>query len=140
MKKTKQILLLTMLLTFSTYSFAQSILDSNNDTVAVVNNGLVVNSIGDPVGEFLTNGQVKNNIGELIGSIEGIQFKNLEGVLIGYLDENNNVYDINGDQIGSVQSQTIVYDSNNMIIGTSTSAIEPTKLAAYFFFFFNQIF
>lgn len=140
MKKTKQILLLTMLLTFSTYSFTQSILDSNNDTVAVVNNGLVVNSIGEPVGEFLTNGQVKNNIGELIGSIEGIQFKNLEGVLIGYLDENNNVYDINGDQIGSVQSQTIVYDSNNMIIGTSTSAIEPTKLAAYFFFFFNQFF
>ena len=140
MKKTKQILLLNILLIFSTCSLAQNIVDLNNDIIANINNGLIVNSIGEPVGEFLVNGQVKNNIDELIGSIEGNQFKNVDGVLIGYLDENNNVYDINGDQIGSIQSQTIVYDSNNMIIGTSTSAIEPTKLAAYFFFFFNQIF
>lgn len=127
-----------MLLIFSTYSFAQSIIDSNNDTIAIIDNNLIFNIEGDTIGEFLTNGEIKNKLTEtIIGTIEGSQLKNAEGNSIGYLDENNNVYDMNGHQVGKIQLQTLFLDSNNMIIGTSTSTIDPIKLAAYFLFFFG---
>lgn len=125
-----------MLLIFSTYSFAQSIIDSNNDTIAIIDNNLIFNVEGDTIGEFLINGEIKNKLMEtIIGNIEGSQLKNAEGNSMGYLDESDNVYDMNGHQVGKIQSQTFFLDSNNMTIGTSTSVITLVKLAAYFLFF-----
>jgi 5-fold beta-flower domain-containing protein len=138
MKKTKQIILLSMLLIFSTYLFTQSIIDSNNDTIAIIDNNLIFNVEGDTIGEFLINGEIKNKLTEtIIGNIEGSQLKNAEGNSMAYLDESDNVYDMNGHQVGKIQSQTLFLDSNDMTIGTSTSVITPIKLAAYFLFFFG---
>ena len=139
MKKTKQILFLSILLIFSTYSYAQSILDSSNDTIAIIDNNLILNMEGDAIGEFLTNGEVKDKLTQnTIGYIEENYFRNTENILIGYLDEQNNVKDINGNHIGKIHNQTIVYDLNDMVIGKSSSGIASTKLAAYFFFFFSK--
>ena len=45
---------------------------------------------------------------------------------------------MNNDKIGSVQTGLKVYDTGGAIIGEASSFVDAKKLAAYFFFFFND--
>lgn len=138
MKNLKNILfILPLLLSIEVYS--QTLIDANGDTLAVIDSeGVIKDAIGQTVGAFLANGQTTNAGSEIIGEIEGSNFKDASGALIGTIDTNNKVYDVNNDQIGEVQFGVMVVDANNHVLGRSTAVCDSKKLAAYFFFFFNQ--
>ena len=129
----------TLAILFTVNSYGQNITDANGDLMASINSsGMIKDGASQPLGEFSSNGEVKNAIGDVIGSIDGNQFKDPTGLVLGTIDANNNVFDMNNDKIGAIQNGLTVVDVNNDTIGTTSATIDSKKLAAYFFFFFNR--
>jgi 5-fold beta-flower protein len=138
MKTIKQIIFgLAIFTTMNIYG--QDLIDSNGDKVASINSsGIIVDGANQPYGEFLSNGNVNNAAGQLMGSIDGNEFKDPGGTVLGKIDTNNNVFDINNSKIGSIQAGILVIDANNHVVGRASAPIESKIMAAYFFFFFNN--
>lgn len=120
-------------------SFGQNIIDANGDIIGNIDNtGVLKNGINQLEGEFLSNGNITNAENHIIGKIDGNQFKNTSGEVVGTIDQNNNVFDLNNSKIGSIQAGLIVIDANNHVFGRTSEAVDSKILAAYFFFFFNK--
>jgi len=138
MKTIKKIALAAALF-LSVNSFAQDIIDANGDVIAKLDaSGVLTDGINQPLGSFLTNGEVRNAEDQLIGSIDGLQFKDAAGIVLGTIDANNDVFDLNNGKIGTVQAGLMVIDANNHVVGRASEEIETKQLAAFFFFFFNN--
>lgn len=139
MKSTKKLFLfIAVIMALSTTS-AQSIIDANGDTIATINAmGVILDSENLPYGEINSTGDVKNAIGETIGHIDGNTFKDLVGTTKGRIDASGNIYDLNDAQIGLIQFDLMVIDANNHLIGRSSAPMDAKKLAAFFFFYFNN--
>lgn len=132
----KTLFALMILMSMTTYS--QSIIDSNGDTIAsIYSSGIITNGIDQPIGGFLENGEVHNERGDLIGTINGNEFVGPTGVVVGTIDTNNQVFDMNNSLIGSIENGITILDANNDVKGRASAAIDEKKLAAYFFFFFK---
>jgi len=138
MKILKKVALVISIFT-ATNMFGQDIIDANGDKVAELeSSGILYDGDHVQVGKFLENGGIVNAEGLEIGSIEGYDFKDPMGTVLGRIDANNNVFDLNNSKIGSVQAGLMVIDANNHVLGRASSSIEATRLVAYFFFFFNN--
>lgn len=117
---------------------SQRIIDLNNDTLAFVDSiGIITDRSGQYLGEFSSNGEILDETDNLLGFIEGSEFKDPSGHVIGSIDANHIVYDINNMVIGSIDG-AFVKDANNMTIGSISSAIDEKKVTAFFFFFFTH--
>lgn len=139
MKTIIKTFLIATIILFTNNIKAQEIIDANGDIIATMNSsGILVDGVNQPLGEFSTNGDVKNGEGQIIGSIVGNDFKDAAGLILGSIDVNNNVHDMNNSVVGVIQAEVMVIDANNHVLGRSSAPIDSKKLAAYFFFFFGM--
>ncbi|MBL4667953.1 MAG: hypothetical protein JKY30_01660 [Flavobacteriales bacterium] len=133
----KKVILVLALFT-TIVGYGQDLIDANGDKVAEINtSGVILDGAGQTLGEFLANGDVKDLAGNIIGKIEGTEFKDSEGIVLGSIDTNNNVFDLNNSKLGTIQAGLMVIDANNHLLGRASASVDSKYLAAYFFFFFS---
>ena len=140
MKKTKQILLLSLLLICSINVFSQQIVVGEKDTVAMINSsGIVMDALGIKIGEITSAGVVKNAQGETLGNIVGNEFKDVSGIIRGekVVTVSETQIKIGGEVvIALIQSGNKIIDSHtNQVLINSVGTVSETQLIAYFLFF-----
>ena len=136
-------ILLALSLFFCSICFSQTLKDSNGDVLAIIDStGKIVdfNNYNYCIGQFSSNGAILDCDSILMGSIEENNFKNSNAVIIGSINQQDEIVDINNDKIGQliVETRLLVKDVNNHIIGQTESTANKKWVAAYYFFFFNQ--
>ncbi len=140
MKKTKQILFLSLLLISSINIFSQQIVVGEKDTVSSISSsGIVTDVTGNQIGEITSSGVIKNAQGETLGNIVGNEFKDVSGVVRGekVVVGNEAQIKIGGDVIiAIVQSGNKILDYHtNQVLINSVGTVSETQLIAYFLFF-----
>jgi 5-fold beta-flower domain-containing protein len=121
--------------------FSQTLKDSNGDVLAIIDStGKIVDLNNHCIGQFTVNGVVLDCDSILIGSIEENSFKNSNTIVIGSINQEDEIIDINNDKIGqlTVDTNLIIKDVNNHIIGQTESTANKKWVIAYYYFFFNQ--
>ena len=140
MKKTKQILLLSLFLICSINTFSQQIVVGEKDTVGIIHSsGIVTDALGLTVGEINPTGVIKNAQGETLGNIIGNEFIDVSGIVRGekVVVGNETQIKAGGEVIiATVQSGNKIIDTHtNQVLINSVGAVSETQLIAYFLFF-----
>ncbi len=132
----KKGILVVISILVTTISYSQYIIDANNDTIGFINPaGIIKDGSNTNLAKLLPNGDIQDDQNNPMGSIDGNNFKDPLGEIIGHIDSTNKVFDINNDQIGEIEEGIRVIDANHHVIATASSPVDPKKLAAYFFFY-----
>lgn len=140
MKKTKQILFLSLLLISSINIFSQQIVVGEKDTIAnISSSGIVTDVMNNQIGEITSSGVIKNAQGETLGNIVGNEFKDVSGFVRGekVVTGSETQIKVGGEVvIAVVQSGNIIIDSHtNQVLINSVGTVSETQLIAYFLFF-----
>lgn len=140
MKKTKQILLLSLFLICSINTFSQQIVVGEKDTVGIIHSsGIVTDALGLTVGEINPTGVIKNAQGETLGNIVGDKFIDVSGIVRGekVVAGNETQIKVGGEVIiATVQSGNKIIDHHtNQVLINSVGTVSETQLIAYFLFF-----
>lgn len=140
MKKTKQILFLSLLLISSINIFSQQIVVGEKDTVAnISSSGTVTDVMNNQIGEITSSGVIKNAQGETLGNIVGNEFKDVSGFVRGekVVTGSETQIKVGGEVvIAVVQSGNKIIDSHtNQVLINSVGTVSETQLIAYFLFF-----
>ncbi|MCW8898089.1 MAG: hypothetical protein OQJ96_01305 [Flavobacteriales bacterium] len=140
MKKTKQILLLSLLLICSINSFSQQIVVGEKDTIAnISSSGIVTDAMNNQIGEITSSGVIKNAQGETLGNIVGNEFKDVSGFVRGekVVAGSETQIKVGGEVIiATVQSGNKIIDTHtSQVLINSVGAVSETQLIAYFLFF-----
>lgn len=140
MKKTKQILILSLFLISSFNAFSQQIVVGEKDTLAMIySSGIVTDALGMTIGEITSSGVIKNAQGETLGNIVGDKFIDVSGIVRGekVVAGSETQIKIGGDVITSiVQSGNKIIDhQTNEVLMNSVGTVSETQLIAYFLFF-----
>ena len=140
MKKTKQILLLSLFLICSINTFSQQIVVGEKDTIAnISSSGIITDAMNNPIGEITSSGVIKNAQGETLGNVVGDEFKDVSGVVRGekVVAGNETQIKVGGEVIiGTVQSGNKIIDTHtSQVLINSVGAVSETQLIAYFLFF-----
>ncbi|PKP47551.1 MAG: hypothetical protein CVT95_05540 [Bacteroidetes bacterium HGW-Bacteroidetes-12] len=140
MKKTKQILLLSLFLICSINTFSQKIVVGEKDTIASINtSGIVTDAMNNQIGEITSSGVIKNAQGETLGNIVGNEFIDVSGIVRGekVVVGNETQIKMGGDVIiATVQSSNKIIDYHtNQVLINSVGVVSETQLIAYFLFF-----
>lgn len=140
MKKTKQILFLSLLLISSINIFSQQIVVGEKDTIAnISSSGIVTDALGMIIGEITLAGEIKNSQGETLGNILGNEFIDVSGIVRGekVVAGSETQIKVGGEVIiATVQSGNKIIDTqSNQVLMNSVGAVSETQLIAYFLFF-----
>lgn len=140
MKKTKQILFLSLLLISSINIFSQQIVVGEKDTIAnISSSGIVTDVMNNQIGEITSSGVIKNAQGETLGNIVGNEFKDVSGFVRGekVVTGSETQIKVGGEVvIAVVQSGNKIIDSHtNQVLINSVGTVSETQLIAYFLFF-----
>tara|TARA_R110002096_G_scaffold288357_1_gene482102 strand:+ start:3591 stop:4013 length:423 start_codon:yes stop_codon:yes gene_type:complete len=140
MKKTKQILLLSLLLICSINTFSQQIVVGEKDTIAnISSSGIVTDAMNNQIGEITSSGVIKNAQGEILGNIVGNEFKDVSGFVRGekVVAGSETQIKVGGEVIiATVQSGNKIIDTHtSQVLINSVGAVSETQLIAYFLFF-----
>lgn len=140
MKKTKQILILSLLLISSINIFSQQIVVGEKDTIAnISSSGIVTDVMNNQIGEITSSGVIKNAQGETLGNIVGNEFKDVSGFVRGekVVTGSETQIKVGGEVVtATVQSGNKIIDSiTSKVIMNSIGAVSETQLIAYFLFF-----
>ncbi|MDF1674349.1 MAG: hypothetical protein P1U44_01440 [Vicingaceae bacterium] len=140
MKKTKQILLLSLFLICSINTFSQQIVVGEKDTIAnISSSGIITDAMNNPIGEITSSGVIKNAQGETLGNVVGDEFKDVSGVVRGekVVVGNETQIKVGGEVvIATVQSGNKIIDPHtSQVLINSVGAVSETQLIAYFLFF-----
>lgn len=139
MKKTKQILLLSLFLICSINVFSQQIVVGEKDTVAnISSSGIVTDVMNNQIGEITSSGVIKNAQGETLGNIVGNEFKDVSGFVRGekVVVGNETQIKVGGDVvIATIQSGNKIIDGNNTVLLIAVGTVSESQLIAYFLFF-----
>ncbi|KAB2859618.1 MAG: hypothetical protein F9K09_01485 [Flavobacteriales bacterium] len=131
--------ILIVLVTCSSYVFAQDVVTETGDTLRISSTGVISDLSNNTIGEVLSNGDIKDANGVRIGSIEGNNFKDLNNMVLGSINTTTGeVFDVNETKIGEVINGVTIKDISGNIIGIASSYINEKWLAAYYFFYFNN--
>ena len=135
MKMRRSILIVTLMMLCVGICSAQTIRNSNNSVVAMVeNDGTVRNSNNSIVAKISSNGDIRDSNNHLLGKIEsdGV-IRNSNNSYLGKVESNGVVRNSNNSTLGKVESDGTVRDSNNHTIGYAKGV--PMRYAALYFFF-----
>ncbi len=139
MKKTKQILLLSLFLICSINAFSQQIVVGEKDTIASINtSGIVTDAMNNQIGEITSSGVIKNAQGETLGNIVGNEFKDVSGIVRGekVVIGNETQIKMGADVIiATIQSGNKIIDGNNTVLLSAVGTVSESQLIAYFLFF-----
>ena len=140
MKKTKQILFLSLLLICSINSFSQQIVVGEKDTIAnISSSGIVTDAMNNQIGEITSSGVIKNAQGETLGNIVGNEFKDVSGFVRGEKVIAGSETQIKvGEEvvIATVQSGNKIIDAHtSQVLINSVGTVSEAQLIAYFLFF-----
>lgn len=140
MKKTKQILLLSLFLICSINAFSQQIVVGEKDTVAnISSSGIVTDATNNQIGEITSSGVIKNAQGETLGNIVGNEFIDVSGIVRGekVVVGSETQIKMDGEVIMAIiQSGNKIIDyQTNQVLMNSVGAVSETQLIAYFLFF-----
>ena len=140
MKKTKQILLLSLFLICSINTFSQQIVVGEKDTIAnISSSGIITDAMNNPIGEITSSGVIKNAQGETLGNVVGDEFKDVSGVVRGekVVAGSETQIKVGGEVIiATVQSGNKIIDPHtSQVLINSVGAVSETQLIAYFLFF-----
>ncbi len=142
MKIIKKIALM-MVFFASVNSYGQEILDAHgNVNVTIDSLGIITDGNNDQLGQFMPNGEIQDANGDVIGKIQGNEFKDANDDLLGSINiSTGEVFDINKMKIGEIPNETSIKggDGNSKgSINSNNSAVNKKRVAAYSFFFFND--
>jgi len=140
MKKTKQILLLSLFLICSINTFSQQIVVGEKDTIAnISSSGIITDAMNNPIGEITSSGVIKNAQGETLGNVVGDEFKDVSGFVRGekVVTGSETQIKVGGEVIiATVQSGNKIIDPHtSQVLINSVGAVSETQLIAYFLFF-----
>ena len=126
---------LLMLLCISSAINAQTIRNTNNSIVAIIDtDGTVRNGNNSVIARISSNGDIRDNNNHLLGKIESDgSVKDRNNSYMGKVESNGTVRNRNNSILGKVESDGKVRDCNNHILGYSQGI--PQKYAAVYFFF-----
>lgn len=139
MKTIKEVLLI-VLVTCSSYVFAQDVVNSAGDTLVHISSTGVFSDLSDnTIGEVLSNGEVKNANGQLIGTIVNNEIKNSSGTLIATLNTISNnqiqIKNLSNEVVAILNSGISITDSSGMPLINASDPISDVYLLAFFHFF-----
>lgn len=140
MKKTKQILLLSLFLICSINAFSQQIVVGEKDTIAnISSSGIITDAMNNQIGEITSSGVIKNAQGETLGNIVDNEFKDVSGMVRGekVVVGSETQIKVGGEVIiATVQSGNKIIDSHtSQVLINSVGAVSENQLIAYFLFF-----
>ncbi len=140
MKKTKQILLLSLFLICSINTFSQQIVVGEKDTIAnISSSGIITDAMNNPIGEITSSGVIKNAQGDTLGNVVGDEFKDVSGFVRGekVVAGSETQIKVGGEVvIATVQSGNKIIDPHtSQVLINSVGAVSETQLIAYFLFF-----
>lgn len=135
--------ILIVLVTCSTYVFAQDVVNSAGDTLVHISSTGVFSDLSDnTTGEVLSNGEVKNTNGQLIGTIANNEIKNSAGTVIATLNPVSNnqiqIKNSSNEVVAILNSGISITDNSGIPLINSSDSINDLYLLAFYHFFFNN--
>lgn len=137
MKLIKNLLLTILFFCSTTTVFSQELRDANNDLIAKIDSsGNVYDLKNLKIVEFTLEGDILDVNNQKIGTINGNNFKDVQGGIICYINESNQLFDSDNQMIGYVSSNLKeLFDVNDMKVLSSLTPINPKRLIAFYLFF-----
>lgn len=135
----RKLILTTIFSLTSILFYAQDIKEVKGRVVANIDSlGIITSFTEEVIGQIKSNGDVMDANDDLIGTIDGDDFKDVNSSVIGSINTSGEVFDSNDMKIGSIIDELTIKDINNTVIATASEAIDKKWLAAYYFFYFNN--
>jgi len=134
-----KVFFISILLTLSVSGISQNIIISEKDTIASIDSlGNIKDMMGQQIGEITVGGDVKNLRGEVIGHIQGDEFKDLSGRLLGTKKTMTSEVQIimpGNIVFATLKSGNKIVGNDGQVIMSSSGSIDEKYLLAYFFYF-----